>query len=58
MIEVPSRGTSLLAIDAEPIHAGFEEDEGSEAPLLSRSHQTKSSAVIMMEALLVEVTRG
>jgi len=37
VIEVPSRGTSSLAIDPKPIHAGSEEDEGSEVPLLSRS---------------------
>ena len=58
MIEVPSRGTSLLAIDAEPIHAGSEEDKGSKVPLLSRSHRTKGHAVITTEALPMEVIEG
>ena len=57
MIEVPSRGTSSLAIDREPVNAGFDENEDSEVPLLSRSHRTKGPAVIMMEARLTEVTR-
>jgi len=45
-----------LAIDPELVHAGSEEDEGTEVPLLPRSHRTKGPAVVMTEALLGEVT--
>ena len=37
MTEVSSQGTSSLAIDPEFAHAGSEEDEGREVPLLPRS---------------------
>ena len=56
MIEVPSGGTSSLAIDPEPVHVGSEENEDSEVPLLSRSHRIKGPAMITMEVLLAEVT--
>jgi len=56
VIKVPSKGTSSLAIDPEPVHAGSEEDEDSEVPLLLRNHRTKGPVVIMTEVLLTEVT--
>ena len=55
VIEVPSRETSSLAIDPEPIHAYSEEDEDSEVPLLLRSCRIKGTAVITMEAFPAEV---
>ena len=56
VIEVPSRGTSSLAIDPEHVHAGSEEDEDSEIPLLSRSGRTKGPAVILTKARPTEDT--
>ena len=58
VIEVPFRGTSSLAMDPEPNHAGSEEDEGSEVPLLSRSCRTKGPTVITTKALSMEVMGG
>jgi len=54
--EVPFEGTSSLALDPEPVHAGSEEDEGSKVPLLLRSRRTKGPAVVTVEALPGEVT--
>jgi len=56
VIEVPSKETSSITIDPEYVHAGSEEDEGSEVPILLRSHRTKGPAVITMEAVMAEVT--
>ena len=55
MTEAPSQGTSSLAIDLELVHVGFEEDEGPEVSLLSRSHQTKGPVVVMTEISVGEV---
>ena len=56
MIEVSSNGTSSLTIDPELVHAGSEEDEDPEVPLLSRSRRTKGPAVVMTEALPGKIT--
>jgi len=55
--EVPSKGTSSLDVDPEPVHVSSKGDEGSEVPLLSRSHRTKGPTVVMAEALPGEVTK-
>ena len=54
--EVPSQGTSLLAIDPELVHADSEGDEGPEVPLLPRIRRTKGHTVIMIEISQGEVT--
>ena len=54
--EVPSKATSSSTIDLEPIHAGSEGVEGSEVPLLLRSHRFKGSVVVTAEALPGGVT--
>ena len=48
--EVPSKGISSLAIDPEHVHAGSEEDEGSEICLLLRNHRTNGPVVLTVEA--------
>ena len=57
MAEVPSKGTSSLDVDPEPVHVSSKGDEGSKVPLLSRSHRTKGPTVVMAEALPGEVTK-
>jgi len=49
MTEIPSQGTSFLATDRELVHAGSEEDEGPNVPLLPRSRRTKGPAVVITE---------
>ena len=51
MADVPSKGTSSLVVDPEPVHTGSKRDEGSEASRLSRSRRTKVLTVVMDEAL-------
>jgi len=54
--EVPSKGTSSSTIDLEPVDAGSEGDEGSEVPLLLRSHRFKGPVVVIAAALPGGVT--
>jgi len=56
--EAPSQGIFTSAVDPEPIHAGPEEDENFEIPLHRRSRRTKGPAVVTVEELSEEVTKG
>ena len=57
LIEVPSWGTSSLAIDPGPVQTCSEEDEDSEVPLLLRSRRTKGPPVITTETMPTKITR-
>jgi len=54
--EIPSEGISILVVNLVLIHASSEEDEGSEILLHPRRCRIKGLIVVIIEALLEEVT--
>ena len=55
MAEAPTKRTSTLEVEPEPIYTGSEENEDFESPLRLRSRRTRGPTMVMVEELSEEI---